>query len=1097
MRTQTMRTLSSLHPPTRRVASLLVAGLLLALTGSALAGSYTEDFTTTTYKDPATTADWDTTAGTLGLPAFSLESVGTASASGSVRSVGLHGNVLIVGSVAAGNGLTVFDVTYPEFPLAIGFLGGTIGRNLVVSGDLVYAASVFGLSIVDITDVTTPTLIGSIGFPQQAYGVAVGGRTAYVAARTAGLQVVDVSDPTTPAILGSLLTPHANQVDVAADIACIADVSGLIVADVSDATNPDSVGAYALPSAAEDVLIDGSIVYVATGLNGVYSIDISNPAFPALLDNFPMSAGGLRRDGNRLYVSAYTSGFSILDITDPANLSLIDSYDTPGNTYNIEVAGSYVFAGTYAEGIEVVRRNHVIPDLVGSPATVSTGNAVNDLDAAGGLALVSSDAGLEIHDIWASGTLDPAVVGTFPQPARGTDVEGTLAYVASLGFGLRAVDVSDPTTPTQVGIVPTGSFALDVDVVGNLAFVADFDSGLVVVDVSDPTSPAVVGSLGLSDYPTQVVVDGTVAWVAVGSSVEVVDVSDPTTPSSLASIPGAASCLAVAGDRLYVGTSGGTVLRVYNVFNPATPASMGSVPGAGSASRLAIAGDYLFLANSDPSVGLQLIDISIGSTPNAIGSRTFGGNATGVLLHGQWAHVGHTSGDVVSLRVFQDDWDPAALGLSTEVDAYDNEVFASVRLETAPFNQVSFEVSANGGVDWQPITSGSGWNDILIFGDDLRWRSTHTYDGTSVSVSEITLDWLYPFGDISRIVDVPNDQGGRVYVEFQRSSLDNSSAGVSAITQYSVYREVTDPLPVTSGPVLASAAAVPEGVIVPEGIESRWIDGDLYVEGPEVTPLGTGFPAGTWVLVASVPSLQIEKYLVEVTTDADSSDTGTNDDTFFVIAHTTNPSSYFRSPPVTGHSVDNIAPGVPQNLAATYDQGDILLSWDAAPEEDFQYHRIYRSTDPGFVPGPGNLVHETATTSWADTPADPNAAYYKVTTLDHAGNESEPASLGTVTAVGGGNGAPVFALRGAMPNPLRAGTSIAFELPADSPVSLEVFDVTGRRIRTLAAESMTSGNHEITWDGTDESGSRVAAGVYLYRLRAGELTATRRMVVIR
>jgi hypothetical protein len=142
-------------------------------------------------------------------------------------------------------------------------------------------------------------------------------------------------------------------------------------------------------------------------------------------------------------------------------------------------------------------------------------------------------------------------------------------------------------------------------------------------------------------------------------------------------------------------------------------------------------------------------------------------------------------------------------------------------------------------------------------------------------------------------------------------------------------------------------------------------------------------------------------------------------------------------------------------------------------------------------------VHETATTSWTDTPADPGAAYYKVTTLDHAGNESAPASLGSVTAVGGGSGAPVFALRGAMPNPFRAGTSIAFELPADSRVSLEVYDVTGRRIRTLAAESMVTGKHEIAWDGTDESGSRVAAGVYLYRLRAGELTATRRMVVIR
>ena len=80
-----------------------------------------------------------------------------------------------------------------------------------------------------------------------------------------------------------------------------------------------------------------------------------------------------------------------------------------------------------------------------------------------------------------------------------------------------------------------------------------------------------------------------------------------------------------------------------------------------------------------------------------------------------------------------------------------------------------------------------------------------------------------------------------------------------------------------------------------------------------------------------------------------------------------------------------------------------------------------------------------------------------------------------------------------MPNPFQARTRIAFDLPRDAPVSLEVFDVTGRLVRTLANESMAAGAYEVSWNGADNSGQQVAAGVYLYRLRAGSFEATRRM----
>lgn len=89
-----------------------------------------------------------------------------------------------------------------------------------------------------------------------------------------------------------------------------------------------------------------------------------------------------------------------------------------------------------------------------------------------------------------------------------------------------------------------------------------------------------------------------------------------------------------------------------------------------------------------------------------------------------------------------------------------------------------------------------------------------------------------------------------------------------------------------------------------------------------------------------------------------------------------------------------------------------------------------------------------------------------------------------------------FALHGAAPNPFRGATTIAFALPGAAPVSLTVYDAAGRRVRELAGGTWGAGNHRLEWDGTDESGRRVASGLYLYQLTAGTFQSTQRAVFI-
>ncbi len=91
-----------------------------------------------------------------------------------------------------------------------------------------------------------------------------------------------------------------------------------------------------------------------------------------------------------------------------------------------------------------------------------------------------------------------------------------------------------------------------------------------------------------------------------------------------------------------------------------------------------------------------------------------------------------------------------------------------------------------------------------------------------------------------------------------------------------------------------------------------------------------------------------------------------------------------------------------------------------------------------------------------------------------------------------------FALGLARPNPFGSQTAITFEVPrAGAEANLSVFDVTGRRVRTLVSGPQTPGYHVVVWDGTDEGGQRVAAGTYFYRLQAADFDESRKMVRLR
>ena len=90
-----------------------------------------------------------------------------------------------------------------------------------------------------------------------------------------------------------------------------------------------------------------------------------------------------------------------------------------------------------------------------------------------------------------------------------------------------------------------------------------------------------------------------------------------------------------------------------------------------------------------------------------------------------------------------------------------------------------------------------------------------------------------------------------------------------------------------------------------------------------------------------------------------------------------------------------------------------------------------------------------------------------------------------------------FRLRQNYPNPFNPETVIEYTIPEPAHVRLDVFNILGRQVDVLVNREQTAGDHEAVWDGTDGAGERVASGVYLCRLTAGNHTTARKMMLVK
>jgi subtilisin-like proprotein convertase family protein len=189
------------------------------------------------------------------------------------------------------------------------------------------------------------------------------------------------------------------------------------------------------------------------------------------------------------------------------------------------------------------------------------------------------------------------------------------------------------------------------------------------------------------------------------------------------------------------------------------------------------------------------------------------------------------------------------------------------------------------------------------------------------------------------------------------------------------------------------------------------------------------------------------------------------------------------------------------NITHTY-IGDLLITLTSPAGTPVVLHsRSGGTTDNlvGWYPSPlvpagdlGQFVGQQMAGNWT------------LTVADQAGGDTGTLNQWCLRFVhGGGQSTPVgdlpvvFKAYANYPNPFNPRTTIRFDLPRTLDVSLRVYDVSGRLVRTLVDEVMPAASHDVAWDGLDDGGRHVASGVYYYRLTAGENTTTQKMMLVK
>jgi len=277
-----------------------------------------------------------------------------------------------------------------------------------------------------------------------------------------------------------------------------------------------------------------------------------------------------------------------------------------------------------------------------------------------------------------------------------------------------------------------------------------------------------------------------------------------------------------------------------------------------------------------------------------------------------------------------------------------------------------------------------------------------------------------------------------------------------------------------------------------------YYDNDPVERNTEFYTLWRRLPTGQWEGLNSIGTVNQFGYTILGATLQNATDFYYTETEFKLTAHLDE--GTFTSESVWGASWDNLAPWQPVNLNYAIDAGLLTLSWDPSEADDFMTYLIYYGETIDFDPGDSSPPVISSVNSFNMALTELGNYYYRISTVDVHGNESEYSEVIDVIYLGTDeptNLPTEFALHQNFPNPFNPNTVIRYDLPQAAQVTITITDLLGREIRQLVTGEQEPGWKSVTWNATNAAGKPVGAGVYLCRLTSGSFVQTNKMILLK
>jgi hypothetical protein len=257
----------------------------------------------------------------------------------------------------------------------------TLGNGVAVQGNYAYVIdAVSGLEILDISNPTNPSLVGSYNPPWMEYDLCIRGDKAYIGSGSSepymgAFSIVDISDPDNPSLLGSAsFNWEVLEVEADGNYAYAAVWNANYAIDNSNPSTPSIVDTFDTPGNAQDFLYREDRLYVADGGAGLTILSLSDPAEPQLLGNCPTpgwaSAVALSNfNSGYAFVACLDSSLRIIDVSNASDPTLVAGIRLSSRAWDIDVSGSFAYVAT-EDDLTILRiENPLLPRIVTAEAT--------------------------------------------------------------------------------------------------------------------------------------------------------------------------------------------------------------------------------------------------------------------------------------------------------------------------------------------------------------------------------------------------------------------------------------------------------------------------------------------------------------------------------------------------------------------------------------------------------------------------------------------------------------------------------------------------------------------------------------------------------